>query len=277
MPGMFAPAGLLRNTLRKLLKHSGTVLKQGLLCSSTVPGKVMITFETKVIDIIDRAPGVKSFRFRPDERLDFKPGQFFFVGIMIDGAERTKHFSFSNSPTEKGYIEFTKRLTGSEFSNALDRLKPGDWVRIKAPMGKFTYDGTPRKIAFLSGGIGITPIRSICKFISDKGVDSDIVLLYGNNTERDIIFKEDLDKIAASGKRLKITYTLISSDIDKNTWQGRTGYINKAMIEEEAPDYIERTFYICGPPVMVEALKEILNKDLEIPGEKIVTENFTGY
>ena len=237
----------------------------------------MLTFETEVIEVVDRAPGVKSFRFRPDERLEFKPGQFFFVGIMIDGAERTKHFSFSNSPTEKDYIEFTKRLTGSDFSNALSALKPGDWAKIKAPMGNFTYNGIPEKIVFLSGGIGITPIRSICKFITDKSIGSDIVLLYGNNTEADIIFKQDLDKIARVNENLKIVYTLTSPAINKDNWQGRRGYIDKAMIAEELPDYNERTFYICGPPAMVSALKEILNKDLEIPGEKIVTENFTGY
>jgi glycine betaine catabolism B len=239
--------------------------------------KKMITFETEVIDIIDRAPGVKSFRFRPDERLDFKPGQFFFVGIMIEGVERTKHFSFSNSPTEKGYIEFTKRLTGSEFSNALNMLKPGDWAKIKAPTGNFTYEGRPEKVVFLSGGIGITPIRSMCKFAADNNLSSNIVVLYGNNTEADIIFKKDFDAMARSNKRLKIVYTLTSENIDKNTWNGRTGFIDGEMILDEVPDYAERTFYICGPPNMVSNLQEILRQDIRIRDDKIIAENFTGY
>jgi glycine betaine catabolism B len=235
----------------------------------------MVTFETEVIDIIDRAPGVKSFRFKPDERLVFKPGQFFFVGIMIDGHERTKHFSFSNSPTEKGYVEFTKRLTGSEFSNALDRLKPGAWARIKAPMGNFTFQGEHEKIAFLSGGIGITPIRSICGFACDKGISSSIVLLYGNNTEADIIFRRDLDRQALSNRNLKVIYTLVSAD--KDTWTGKTGLIDRLMISQVIPDYNERVFYICGPPGMVLALKDILSHDLGIRDDRIITENFTGY
>jgi glycine betaine catabolism B len=237
----------------------------------------MIIFETEVIEVIDRAPGVKSFRFKTDERLSFKPGQFFFVGIMINGAEKTKHFSFSNSPTEAGYIEFTKRLTGSEFSNALNNLKPGNWAKIKAPLGDFTYEGNPHKAAFLSGGIGITPIRSICKFITDKNIGSDIVLLYGNNTESDIIFRQDLDQIARAHENMKIVYTLTSSNADEDDWQGRRGYIDKAMISEEIPDYNERTFYMCGPPKMVEALKDILSKDMKIRSDRIITENFTGY
>jgi glycine betaine catabolism B len=237
----------------------------------------MIIFETKVIDIIDRAPGVKSFRFSVEERLSFKAGQFFFVGIIIDGQEKTKHFSFSNSPTEKGYIEFTKRLTGSEFSNALDSLRPGDWAKIKAPMGDFTYEGVPRKIAFLSGGIGITPIRGICRFITDSNLSADVVLLYGNNTEADIIFKKDLDKMSERNRNLKIVYTLTSDSVDKNAWKGRKGYIDKDMLLEEIPDYNERVFYVCGPPGMVSSLTQSLSQALGLGSDNIRTENFTGY
>ena len=237
----------------------------------------MLIFETEVIAVIDRAPGVKSFRFKTDETLKFKPGQFFFVGIMIDGQERTKHFSFSNSPTEDGYIEFTKRLTGSDFSNALNQLKPGDQAKIKAPSGNFTFTGEYEKIAFLSGGIGITPIRSIVKFVADKGLTTDMILLYGNNEEQDIVFKQDFDIIAKERADFRAIYTLTSKDIDKSKWQGLLGYIDADMITEEMPDYKERVFFICGPPAMVEALCNILKDKLSIPAEKIITENFTGY
>ncbi len=237
----------------------------------------MLIFETEVIAVIDRAPGVKSFRFKTDKRLVFKPGQFFFVGIMIDGQERTKHFSFSNSPTEDGYTEFTKRLTDSDFSNALSQLQPGDWAKIKAPYGNFTFLGEHKKIAFLSGGIGITPIRSIVKFAADKALSADMVLLYGNSTESDIIFKEDFDFIAKDRDNFRAIYTLTSKDIDKNKWPGRQGYIDSDMIKEVMPDYKDRVFYMCGPPAMVEALNNILKDKLDIPVEKIVTENFTGY
>ena len=237
----------------------------------------MIIFETEIIDIIDRAPGVKSFRFNSSDDLVFQPGQFFFVSIMINGQEATKHFSFSNSPTEKGYIEFTKRLTGSEFSNALASLKKGDWAKIKAPMGNFTFNGEHGKIAFLSGGIGITPIRSICRFASDKGIASDIVLLYGNNSEKDVIFKKDLDAMAESNKNLKIVYTLTTNGIDNNAWQGRKGFIDKAMVIEEIPDYTDRVFYICGPPNMVTVLSNTLSRGLNIEKDNIIIENFTGY
>lgn len=237
----------------------------------------MIKFETEVLDIVQRTHNVKSFRFKIKEDVDFKPGQFFFVTIKIDGTERTKHFSFSNSPTEKGCVEFTKRITDSEFSKALNRLKIGDWARLKMPYGSFTFEGEYEKIAFLSGGIGITPIRSICKFATDSMLPTDMVLLYGNNKEEDIIFRQDLDNMQSVNKNLRIVYTLTSSDIDRKIWKGRTGYIDDTMIKEEMPDYTERIFYICGPPRMVESLINILKNNLDVQQDKIRTENFSGY
>lgn len=237
----------------------------------------MIKFETEVSDIIQRTHNVNSFRFGIKEDVDFKSGQFFFVTLKIDGTERTKHFSFSNSPTEKGYIEFTKRITDSEFSQALEKLKTGDWARLKMPYGSFTFGGEYKKIAFLSGGIGITPIRSICKFATDSMLPTDMVLLYGNNREEDIIFRQDLDNMQSVNKNLRIVYTLTSSDIDRKIWKGRTGYIDDTMIKEEIPDYTERIFYICGPPRMVESLINSLRNKLSVQQDKIRIENFIGY
>ncbi len=237
----------------------------------------MAEFEIEVSDIIQRTHNVKSFRFKTKKDVDFKPGQFFFVTIKIGGVEKTKHFSFSNSPTEKEYVEFTKRITDSEFSKALDKLNIGDWAKLRMPYGSFTFEGEYGKIAFLSGGIGITPIRSICKYATDMKLPTDIVLLYGNNKEEGIIFRDDFDKMRSVNENLRIVYTLTSLDIDKQTWQGRTGYIDDKMIKEEIRDYKERVFYLCGPPKMVESLIDILKDKLGVQENKIRTENFTGY
>ncbi len=234
----------------------------------------MVIFETEVSDVIQRTPNVESFRFKKKEDVDFKAGQFFFVGIKINGAERTKHFSFSNSPTEEGYIEFTKKFTDSEFSKALTKLKIGDWAKLKMPYGSFIFEGEYKKIAFLSGGIGITPIRSICKYAVDKKLDADIVLLYGNRTSKDIVFKEDFDTMQRIHPKLKVIHILSQADSE---WPGRKGHIDSRLIKEEIPDYAERQFYVCGPPSMVEAMKKILLEDLNLSTEQIITENFTGY
>jgi len=233
-------------------------------------------FETTVIDTIQRTHDIKSFRFSCPEDADFKPGQFFIITIKIKGQEASKHFSFSNSPTEHGYIEFTKRLTGSEFSQALDQLKAGDWARIKMPYGYFTFEGEYEKIACLSSGIGITPIRSLCRNACDKKLAADIVLIYGNRTENDIAFHDDFLQMEKENKNLRVIYTL-SRPLDANSWPGRKGRISGDMIRDEIRDFQERVFYICGPPQMVEDLKAILSDELKLDKNKIKFELFTGY
>jgi ferredoxin-NADP reductase len=234
----------------------------------------MLEFEAEVSEVIQRTHNVKSFRFKGKADIDFKAGQFFFVALKIGSEERTKHFSFSNSPTEKGYIEFTKKLTESEYSKALDRLKAGDRARLKMPYGSFTFEGGYERIAFLSGGIGITPIRSICRYVVDKKMGTDIVLLYGNRTANDIVFREDFDVMQGEYPKLKVVHILSEAEPE---WKGIKGRIAARTIKEEIPDYAERRFYICGPPSMVEAMKNILSAELGLSEEGIITENFTGY
>lgn len=237
----------------------------------------MLVLQTEVLEIIPRAANVKSFRFRAGKDVEFQAGQFFFLTIKVQDKEETKPFSFSNSPTEKGYVEFTKRITTSAYSQALDKMLPGDKARLRLPSGSFTLDEGYKKIAFLSGGIGITPIRSMCRFAADKGLPVDIVLLYGNNRQEDIIFRRDLDEMTKINRNMRVVYTLTAADINRETWPGRIGYIDARMIKEEIPDYKERVFYLCGPPAMVGSLRDMLKNALSLPEDSIRTENFSGY
>ncbi len=236
----------------------------------------MITFETEVLAIIKRTAGIKSFHFKTNPQANFKPGQFFMLTIRINGQEVTKHFSFSNSPTETDYIEFTKRLTDSAYSQALDKLKVGDWARIKMPLGSFTFEGEQPKTAFLSGGIGITPIRSIWKAALDNKLSGEMILLYSNRTKDDIAFKQDFDQMAGANQKMRVIYTITDAQAGES-WPGRVGRIDSNMIKQEIPDYRQRVFYVCGPPKMVEALTSVLKSGLGIAENKIRTENFAGY
>jgi ferredoxin-NADP reductase len=168
-------------------------------------------------------------------------------------------------------------MTGSEFSNALNGFTAGARARLKMPLGKFTIDQNAGKIVFLSGGIGITPIRSMCKYATDTRSGHDMVLLYGNNTEEDIIFKEDFDAMAVENERLKVVYTLTAPEACPTDKKCCKGFIDREMIEREIPDHSERVFYVCGPPGMVKNLMCVLRDDLDIPAERVRTEQFAGY
>jgi len=230
-------------------------------------------FETYVKEIIPRTYNVTSFRFPRPAALNYKAGQFFFVTLKADGKELNKHFSFSSSPTEKTHIEFTKKLSDSDFSTALKALKEGDWAKIDASYGKFTFEGEHEKIGLLGGGIGITPFISICKYCTDMRLDTKVTLLYGNRTEDDIAFKKELEALQEQNENLKVVFTLNEAS---GGWKGATGLITAEMIKKEIPDYKETTFYTCGPPAMVEIIGKLVEQ-LGLPKTQLKREYFTGY
>ena len=229
--------------------------------------------ELKIKEVIQRIHNVKSFRLEAPEGIDFKAGQFLFASLTT-GPELKRCLSISSSPTEKGYIEFTKKITESDFSRSLDNLGPEGSIKVQYPFGKFTLQEADKKIAFISGGIGITPIRSICKYAVDKKLDIDIILLYANRSLKDIVFRQDFELMQEQHHRLKVVHVLTEP---APGFKSTVGRISSSVIKSEIPDFAERKFFLCGPPLMVEAMKNILNAELVLAKENIITENFQGY
>jgi ferredoxin-NADP reductase len=230
-------------------------------------------FEAKIIEVIPRTTDVTSYRFPRPPDLIYKPGQYFIITIKQDNKELTHHFSFSSSPTEKKHFEFTKKLTDHEYSLALKSTKIGDWARIDAPYGQFTFDGEFPKIALLAGGIGITPFISIIKNATDKRLDAKITLFYGCRTENDIAFREELESMQNENKNLKMVCVV---NQPSSQWTGETGIITAEMIKKALSDYKENVFFTCGPPPMVEAMETII-ESLGLSKNQMKQEYFTGY
>ena len=236
----------------------------------------MWEFETTLGEVIPRTPTVSSFRFPIRARnVRFRAGQFFFINILVNGQEAEHHFSFSNSPTEKGYIEFTKRITSSDFSRTLAAMAPGAWARLRGPLGGFTLPRKQRRLCFLSGGIGITPLRSMLGYIADRGLDYDVVLLYSSPSAQEIAFREDLDSFAQRHPGIRAVHVLSGGEVPP-AWTGRTGLITRELVREVVPDYGQRLHYVSGPPRMVVGLQGQLMA-LGVPAEQIRMDSFTGY
>ncbi|WP_407357295.1 ferredoxin--NADP reductase [Methanolobus sp. WCC5] len=220
-----------------------------------------------------RAYNVKSFRFQRPADFDYKAGQYITVTLSTNGKKTGKPFTLSSSPTEKDHIEFTKKLTGHEFSNMLDAMVTGDTATIRGAFGKMTFEGEYEKIALLSGGIGITPMISICKYCTDMKLSTDIMLICSDKTEQDMIFVEELEEMKRHNPGLTVFNTLTRAS---ENWTGCRERICENLILRELPDYAERVFYICGPPPMVEAMVEMLH-NMRIPDSRINKESLTGY
>lgn len=226
-------------------------------------------FETKVIETIQRTPDVKSFRFEKPQGFNYLPGQYVVLALRNKSTPMKKPFTLSSSPTED-FLEITKKLTGHPFSNALLELKSGDQVFINGPYGIFTFQEEYRYIGMLSGGIGITPLRSIIKYSIDKKINLNIILLYSNRYETDIAFRDELEVMQKEDLNLKIIDTITKPELN---WKGVTGRINAEMIQKYIPDYKKRIFFTCGPTEMVNSMVSLLKK-LEVPEEQIKREIF---
>lgn len=230
-------------------------------------------FETVVKEIIPRTPDVASFRFPRPAEFTFKAGQYMSVTIHSGDKKLMHPFSISSSPTEKEYIDFTKKFTTNEYSLVLKTLKSGDWARIDGPYGTFTFEGEYPKIAMLTGGIGITPFRSIIKYSTDVKLDANIVLFYGCRTPGDIAFKDELIQMQGQNKNIRLLFTVNEPNSD---WKGLVGNINIDLVKKELPDYKERVYYACGPPGMVTAMKNLV-KELGLPDTQFKYEAFAGH
>lgn len=229
-------------------------------------------FVSRVEQVIKRTKNVKSIRFEKPAQFEYLPGQWTFL-IFKNGTDQLmKPLSLSSSPTED-YLEVTKKLTGHSFSDAIDDLEVGESVSLKGPYGNFSFQGEFEKVFMLSGGIGITPLRSMIKFCTDKKLNTDISLLYSNRNEDEIPFEEDLQKMQKINPHLNINITITDPS---PSWKGLSGRLNGPMISSNVADWSERVHYISGPQPMVESLIAIL-KEMGVDQEQIRYEHFTGY
>jgi ferredoxin-NADP reductase len=236
----------------------------------------MRDIKVRFTEKIQRAPTVISFRFLLSEKINFIPGQF--LQVIFDEANRAnkglnKYLSFSSSPT-KEYIEITKRISESQFSKKLLSLKNNDEILMKLPLGNVTFLDEYKAIAFLIGGIGITPVISIIEYICDRGLDTDVLLFYSNRRDDDIAFRENLDNWQEKNKNIKVIYTVTECvPKDKKCIFGK---IDKKLISDKKCDLSGRMIFIFGPPSMVKAMQNLCD-DCGCGKENVKIENFIGY
>lgn len=227
-------------------------------------------------ETIKRTPTIVSFRFTIPENVKFLPGQFLQVIFDEEKQENkdlNKYLSISSSPS-KDYIEITKRISNSEFSKKLLSLKANEKVLVKLPLGTCVFKDEFKKIGFLIGGIGITPVISIIEHIYEKKLDTDVKLFYSNRNEEEIAFRKELDMWQKQGKHIDIFYTI--TECQPKDTSCLFGYINKEMLQKNICDIQQRILYIFGPPVMVDTMANLL-KELDCKNENIKLEKFVGY
>ena len=164
----------------------------------------------------------------------------------------------------------------SAYKREMQIMKAGDPIVAGELGGDFVLPRDPRiPLAFVAGGIGITPFRSMIKYLVDTGEKRDIVLFYSNYAETEIVFRDVFEE-ARKAIDLKVVYTLTDEAKVRPNWDGSRGFINAAMIRKEAPDAGSRMFFVSGSPGMVNTMKKTL-RTMGVSRRRVRSDYFPGY
>lgn len=221
-----------------------------------------------------QAENITSFYFKPPKTVRYEAGQYIELTLPHDNPDERgiRHwFTLSSSPTEELLTITTKFATDrvSTFKQTLRALKPGDQVQMSDPMGDFVLPkDANRQLVFIAGGIGVTPMRSMIKWLHDKQQRRMIHLLYAAQTPEQFAFRELFNNYG-------LPTTLIVSDPPKG-WQGETGRLSAELILKLAPNVDHKLYYISGPEPMVEKLRDDLEA-ADLKPEQIVGDYFPNY
>ncbi len=223
------------------------------------------SLDLKVSEVRDETPSTSTLRLVSNGGWlpPFQAGQYVNLFVEVNGIRTSRPYSISSSPAQTGYYDMTVKRVEEGFVSSwlLDELKAGDTLSSTSPAGNFYYNplfhGT--NLVFLAGGSGITPFMSMIREVTDRGLDRDIHLIYGNRSEKDIIFEEELTDREARHRNLTVDH-VISEPGEGHT--DLTGFITRDLIEEQVQNIEDAMFYVCGP----EAMYTFVLKELEAMG-----------
>ena len=247
--------------------------------TSTSPMTANWRGQLRVGSIVTETPSVKTIRLLPsssDRSLPFTfvPGQFLNVAFWIGGARMNRSYSISSSPTQRDYVEITVRREprGAVSRHIDDLLKVGDKIEVGGPVGRFTFAGTEAdSIVLISGGVGITPMMSIARYLTEQSWPGEIFFIYTCRVPTDFIFADALAALQRLNSKLHVAVTI--SQAEGTDWKGPRGHISKELLTQTVPNLASRRVHLCGPPPMMEALKTMLT-ELGVPPEQVKTELF---
>jgi ferredoxin-NADP reductase len=237
------------------------------------------TFESALIDRELVAAGTMRFRFAKPADWTYRAGQFVDITLLdppeTDAEGNTRGFSLSSAPSE-GVISITTRLRDTAFKRVLRAMPVGTRVRIAGPFGDLRLHHAVRPAVVLTGGIGITPFRSILvETIRNGGLPYPVIVFYANRRPADAAFLDELTELGQHDPNLRFLPTM--SDLaDEDPWPGERGRIDVAMLERHLAGLAEPIYYLTGPPGMVSGLRSLLLES-GVDEDDIRTEEFTGY
>ncbi|MCG8325772.1 MAG: CDP-6-deoxy-delta-3,4-glucoseen reductase [Thiotrichales bacterium] len=205
------------------------------------------------------------------ERLQFLAGQYIDI-LLADGRRRS--FSLANAPHDDQCLELHVRYyKGGLFSEmAFHELRDKALLRLEGPFGSFGFrNNSDRPAIMVAGGTGFAPVKSIMEFLLPAGIDRPIHIYWGARTRRDL-YLDALPRDWSNRESLITYHPVLSEPGPADNWQGRTGLVHEAVLED-MPDLGDYDVYTCGPPPMVEAVRSTFTQR-GLPADQIFSDSF---
>lgn len=249
------------------------------------PKKTLVNDETKIplvlADKIEVSHDTRLFRFMLPSRehiLGLPVGQHIYLSARVDGKLVIRPYTPVTSDDTKGHMDLVVKIyfknvhpkfpDGGKMSQYLENLALGDAIDVRGPNGLLVYEGQglfkirPEKksepkekhvknIGMIAGGTGITPMLQLMRQVfKDPDDESNCSLLFANQTENDILVREELEEVAHDNEsRMKLWYTL---DRPEEDWKYSKGFVTEEMLKEHMPPPGPDTLILmCGPPPMI--------------------------
>ena len=209
-----------------------------------------------------------------------------FRSVVDDTTIRA--YSMANYPGETGIIMLNVRvasppprqpeLAPGKVSSYIFDLKPGDDVTISGPYGEFFIKESDSEMIYIGGGAGMAPLRShIYELFKERKTNRKVSYWYGGRSLRELFYMDEFNTLENEFDNFKMNIAL-SDALPEDNWTGYTGFIHQVLLDEylanhPAPEDIE--YYICGPPMMLQAVRTMLD-DLGVEPENVAFDDFGG-
>jgi len=238
----------------------------------------MAIFTIKLIKKEEVAEGTMAFYFEKPQGFTFKAGQFGDFTLLnppeTDEEGNTRGFSLAHAPYEKDLMIAT-RMRNTAFKRNLKNMVLGAEVKFDGSYGDFVLHKTAAIPAvFLTGGIGITTVRSIIAQATKDNLPHSITLFYSNKTPKDTAFLADLELFSRENPHF--TFVPVMTRTTSEEWKGESGHVTEEMLTRYVKNLNIPIYYLSGPAGMVKAMRQILT-DAQVHEDNIRTEEYSGY
>ncbi|HXE38815.1 MAG TPA: FAD-dependent oxidoreductase [Azonexus sp.] len=240
----------------------------------------MRIYDTRLEDHRAIAEGTMAFDLAKPPGFIFKPGQAIDV-VLINPpgpeTDSTRHtFSIVSAPFEDRLTVAT-RMRDSAFKRTLKALAIGAPILFEGPSGSLTlHNNRSRPAVMIAGGIGITPFVSILRQAAHDQLPQQLLLLYSNHRPEDAAFLDELQGLEEQNKRFRLLATMTQMSKSSQSWAGRRGPIDEALVHQVCDELVAPIFYLAGPPALVDSMRQTLNQ-AGIDDDDIRSEEFYGY